>query len=107
MEEDYLAKSFVKITNTRNELSLHKTEEIRTVDINYNGKSKRLVLSPRHKNRELKSLSFWVCSKRSNGAVCGNPRGYGISFDKLKDEFGLNLSIEGDNWGKVVYFIKE
>ena len=104
---DYLKENPVKVTKVKNEINVHKSEEIEILDINYNGKSGTLTLDPNNKSPEFKSFSFWICSKRYNGYSCGNPRGYGISFEKLKSEFGLNLDIEVDNREKIVYFIKK
>ena len=107
LKMDYSGENPVTITKIENEINIHKKEEIEIADINYNGKHGILELTPVNNNPEFKSFSFWICSKRYNGYSCGNPRGYGISFEKLKNEYGLNLGIEIDNREKIVYFIKE
>ena len=107
LSPDFSKENPVKITEIKKEINVHKTEEAEILDINYNGKSKSITLEPGNKNPEFKSFSFWICSGRRNGYSCGNPRGYGISFKKLKDEYGLNLDIEIDNKEKIVYFVKE
>ena len=107
LSTNYSEEYPVKITKVKKEINIHKSEEIEIVDINYNGRNKIITLEPNNKNPEFKAFSFWICSKRRNGYSCGNPKGYGIDFEKLKNEFGLNLDIEINNREKVVYFIKE
>ena len=104
---DYSKENPVKITEIKKEINIHKSEEVEILDINYNGRNETMTLEPNNKNPEFKAFSFWICSKRRNGYSCGNRRGYGIDFEKLKNKFGLNLDIEINNREKVVYFIKK
>ena len=107
LKMSYSKDSPVKIEEVEKEINLHKKEEIEIVNIDYRGKSGTITLGPNKTDPEFKSFSFWICSKRRNGVSCGNPRGYGISFEKLRSEYGLDLNVEIDNREKVVYFIKE
>jgi hypothetical protein len=107
LQMDYSTENPVKITKTENEISLHEKEETEILDINYKGKHETLILEKNNKNPEFKTFRFWICSRRRNGKSCGNPKGYGISIQKLKEKFGLSLDIEIDNKEKAVYFIKE
>lgn len=97
----------VNITEIEKEISLHKKEEIKIIDINYKGKSGTVILEPAKTNPEFKSLNFWICSNIRNGYSCGNLKGQGIAFDKLRNEYNLDLNIEIDKKNKAVYFVKE
>lgn len=103
----YSGENPVNLEKVEKEINLHKKESTEKVEIRYNGKTGSFTLTEKNENPEFKSFRFWICSKRYNGYSCGTPKGYGISFKKLKEDFGLNLGIEVDNREKIVYFIKE
>lgn len=107
IQMDYSKKVPVKLTEVEDEISLHKKEKIEIVDIDYKGKKESIILSTNNKNPKFKSFRFWISTRKNNGYSHNNPKGYGLSFQKLKVDFDLNLSIEIDNRKKIVYLIKE